>query len=260
MGGLSILKALREAMPRERLVYFADSQHNPYGVKPEAFVRERSLAIVQELVREHQIKALVVACNTATAAAIDALRLAHPDLPIVGVEPALKPAALATRTGQVLVLATRGTLHSAKFVQLKAKLEAQHAAAQQALHFHCVPCDGLAERIELLAASGKPWQEAPDLIAMCADFVPASGSFDPKNQAYDTLVLGCTHYPLISALFRARLDQDVLIIDNAGPIAQRAVQLVRGMDAPDEQAPGVTWLSSADAAQLASAARYWGMA
>ena len=90
IGGLSILKALRQTMPAERFVYFADSAHNPYGVKTEDFVLQRSLAIVRELVDAHQIKALVVACNTATAAAVSTLRAQWPLLPIIGVEPALK--------------------------------------------------------------------------------------------------------------------------------------------------------------------------
>ncbi|MGL6349222.1 MAG: glutamate racemase, partial [Aeromonas sp.] len=168
IGGLSILKALRQAMPAECFVYFADSKHNPYGVKSEEFVRERSLAIVRELVDQHQIKALVVACNTATAAAIGLLRQTYPELPIIGVEPALKPAALATRSGRVLVLATRGTLASEKFAQLKTRLEAEHAATDLAskhpLHFTCLPCDGLAERIEHLAVDQQGWQDTTDLI------------------------------------------------------------------------------------------------
>jgi glutamate racemase len=263
IGGLSILKALRLAMPSERFVYFADTAHNPYGEKTEAFVIERSLAIVKTLAEQHQIKALVVACNTATAAAIHVLREAYPALPIVGVEPALKPAALATRSGRVLVLATRGTLESEKFAQLKARLEAEHRAAQRDLHFTCVPCDGLAERIEQLAAGGKRWQDAPELIAACAGFMPAIGHFssknDPKNEGFDTLVLGCTHYPLIRDLFASFVSDNVMIMDNAQPVAQRTMQLLERMRAPSDQAGGVTWLSSADAAQLVQAARYWGV-
>lgn len=259
IGGLSILKALRAAMPSERFVYFADSKHNPYGVKSEEFVRERSLSIVQALVDEHRIKALVVACNTATAAAIHVLRAQWPQLPIVGVEPALKPAAQATRTGRVLVLATRGTLQSEKFAQLKAKLEAEHAAAGKSLQFTCVPCDGLAERIELLSAGGKAWQITPDLIAFCADFMPAIGRFGIKNEGFDTLVLGCTHYPLIRDVFESLAGVGVMIMDNAAPVAQRTLQLVAEIRAPSDQAGGVTWLSSADAAQLLRAAKYWGV-
>jgi glutamate racemase len=259
IGGLSILKALRSAMPAERFVYFADSKHNPYGEKPEAFVVERSLAVARELVEARQSKALVVACNTATAAAIHVLRGQWPELPIVGVEPALKPAALATRSGRMLVLATRGTLQSEKFALLKAKLEAKHTAAAKSLQFTCVPCDGLAERIEQVAASGKRWQDAPELIAACAGFMPANGRFSSKNEGFDTLVLGCTHYPLIRDVFKSLAGDSVMIMDNAEPVAQRTLQLLGPQQAPSDQAGGVTWLSSGDEAQLAQAARYWGV-
>ncbi|MBS7806809.1 aspartate/glutamate racemase family protein [Variovorax sp. PCZ-1] len=269
IGGLSILKALRSVMPAERFVYFADSAHNPYGEKPEAFVVERSLAVARELVEGRRSKALVVACNTATAAAIHVLRAQWPELPIVGVEPALKPAALATRSGRVLVLATRGTLQSVKFAQLKAKLEAEHAASdannnQGTLQFTCVPCDGLADRIEQLSASGKRWQDAPDLVALCAGFMTASDPFslknEEKNKGFDTLVLGCTHYPLIRDAFRSLAGDAVTIVDNAQPVALRTMQLLRGKEAPSEQVGGVVWRSSAEEAQLVQAARYWGVA
>jgi glutamate racemase len=260
IGGLSILKALRLHLPHERFVYFADSAHNPYGEKSEAFVQERTLFIARELVEQHGIKALVVACNTATAAAIHLLRGVYPDLPIVGVEPALKPAARVTRAGRVLVLATRGTLRSAKFAQLKARLEAEHAVQGRSLVFTCVPCDGLAERIEHVAASGQGWQDTPDLIALCAQFTTASGPFGLKNGGFDTLVLGCTHYPLIRDAFAALVGSEVQIVDNAMPVALRTAQLISTLAAPSDQAGGVSWLSSADEAQLVQAARYWGVA
>ena len=267
IGGFSILKALRAAMPREHFVYFADSKHNPYGEKPDEFVRERSLAIVQTLISEHEIKALVVACNTATAAAIAMLRLYFPKLPIVGVEPALKPAALATRSGNVLVLATRGTLQSEKFAQLLAKLESESAAPDRAtgkaLHFTCVPCDGLAERIEHLAANGEPWQSAPDLIAACAAYMPATGLIDVKvsdKLGFDTLVLGCTHYPLIREVFQTLVGDSVTIVDNAAPVALRTVQLLGDQFAPSDRLGSLTLRSSADEEQLLKAAEYWGLA
>lgn len=266
IGGLSILKALRNAMPFERFVYFADTKHNPYGEKPEAFVRERSLAIVQMLLDEHRIKALVVACNTATAAAVSVLRETFPELPIVGVEPALKPAALATRSGRILVLATRGTLQSEKFAQLKWKLESEHAALTQGsgrlLHFTCVPCDGLADRIEQLSIDGAAWRYAPDLIASCAAYMPAGGPISLKNadEGFDTLVLGCTHYPLIREVFGSLAGDGLTIVDNAESVALRTMQLLGAFCAPSQQAGDVIWRSSADEAQLVQAARYWGLA
>ena len=267
IGGFSILKALREAMPNEQFVYFADAKHNPYGEKPDTFVRERSLSIVQTLISDHQIKALVVACNTATAAAIESLRVEFPELPIVGVEPALKPAALATRSGRVLVLATRGTLQSEKFARLQVQLQSEYGASDQAdrkaLYFTCVPCDGLADRIEHLAAKGEPWQTAPDLIAACADYMPDIGLFDKKitdQLAFDTLVLGCTHYPLIREVFQALVGDSVMIVDNAAPVALRTVQLLGDQCAPSDGFGSLTLRSSADEEQLLKAADYWSLA
>src|SRR3954463_5260565 len=141
VGGLSVLRALRAELPREDFVYFSDAGHAPYGEKGEQFVSDRSLAIAVDLLEEHRIKSLVVACNTATAAAVHLLRARHTHLPVVGVEPALKPAAALTKTGHVAVLATRGTLASAKFQALKDSLREQ-------ADFVTVPCDGLAAAIE----------------------------------------------------------------------------------------------------------------
>src|SRR3954469_5256604 len=141
VGGLSILRALRAELPAEDFVYFSDAGHAPYGEKGEDFVSGRSLAIAVDLLEQHRIKGLVVACNTATAAAVHLLRARHTQLPVIGVEPALKPAAALTRTGHVAVLATRGTLSSAKFKSLQASLREQ-------AEFVLVPCDGLAAAIE----------------------------------------------------------------------------------------------------------------
>ena len=221
IGGLSILKALRAEMPLEHFVYFADSAHNPYGEKPEAFVIERSLAIAQQLIDQHHIKALVVACNTATAAAIHLLRAQHPGLPIIGVEPALKPAVAISQTKRIAVLATRGTLQSAKFLALKASL------ANQA-EFICTPCDGLADMIERSTATEV---DTTKIIAACAEFAFASGQFGIQNGQIDTLVLGCTHYPLVLPLFRQLVGTQVQIVDNGQAVARRVAQLVQPMSA-----------------------------
>src|SRR6478735_6670577 len=141
VGGLSVLRALRAELPGEDFVYFSDAGHAPYGEKGEEFVSDRSLAIAVDLLEQHRIKSLVIACNTATAAAVHLLRAKHTHLPVVGVEPALKPAAALTKTGHVAVLATRGTLASAKFKSLRESLREQ-------AEFVLVPCDGLAAAIE----------------------------------------------------------------------------------------------------------------
>ncbi len=254
IGGLSILKALRQAMPQERFVYFADTAHNPYGEKSEAFVIDRSHAITQQLVQGYGIKALVVACNTATAAAIALLRAEHPLLPIVGVEPALKPAVAVSKTRRIAVLATRGTLQSAKFAAL---LQSLHGQAE----FICTPCDGLAEQIERSAQQ----HDATQLIAACAHSTLACGSFGTQNAEIDTLVLGCTHYPLVLPYFRQTVGPQVQIVDNGEAVARRTLQLLTGNIA-SPGAPGnaasnggrLVLLSSGDVQVLQHAVQYFG--
>jgi glutamate racemase len=247
IGGLSILKALRAEMPQESFVYFADSAHNPYGDKSDAFVIERSRAITQQLIDQHHIKALVIACNTATAAAIHILRAEHPGLPIIGVEPALKPAVALSRTKRIAVLATRGTLQSAKFLALKASL------ADQA-EFVCTPCDGLADMIERSADA----HDAAHLIAACASFTRATGPFGIQNGEVDTLVLGCTHYPLVQSAFRQAVGDAVQIVDNGSAVAKRVAALIAPAPAtaPSFENP-VVWLSSVARHSLAQSAARW---
>jgi glutamate racemase len=236
IGGLSILKALCAELPHERFMYFADSAHNPYGDKSDAFVIARSRAIAQQLISEHHIKALVIACNTATAAAIHLLRAEYPGLPLIGVEPALKPAVAVSRTKRIAVLATRGTLQSAKFLALKASLTDQ-------AEFICTPCDGLADMIE--RSSGP--HNAAHLIAACASFICATGPFGIKNGDIDTLVLGCTHYPLVHSAFRQAVAKRVAALIAPAPAPARPQAL-------DSQ---VVWLSSAAQHSLAASAAYW---
>ena len=245
IGGLSILRALRAQMPHEHFVYYADTAHNPYGDKSEAFVIERSLGVAEQLVREHRIKALVVACNTATAAAIGVLRKQYPLLPLVGIEPALKPAAALTRTRRVLVLATKGTLQSAKFAALKDAFGAQ-------VEFVCVACEGLAERIEQVTSP----LNATYLIALCAQYMPATGSFGLKNGQIDTLVLGCTHYPLIAPIWRELVGSEVQIVDNAQAVALQTQHVLQGK-LQIEGKGRLHYFSSGDVGQLQQAAEFW---
>ena len=243
IGGLSILKCLREALPRESFVYFADSAYNPYGDKSDAEVIARSFTVTEDLIAQHQIKALVVACNTATAAAIHLLRARYPELPIVGIEPALKPAAALTKTKRIAVLATRGTLASAKFLALKASLNDQ-------AEFVCIPCIGLANLIERYAADAATAQEVEQA---CAGFLVQAGKFD-------TLVLGCTHYALIEPIFRSLVGSDVTIVDNGEAVAKRLVALLKAMpQATSHMAcePTLVLTGSGDHTLLQLAAKRW---
>ncbi len=211
VGGLSVLQALRRELPQERFVYVSDAGHAPYGERDVAYVLQRSLAIGDYLVRKHHARALVVACNTATAAAIATLRSAYPLLPIVGVEPALKPAAVRSHTGVVGVLATRGTLASGKF---KALLQAQSSHARFVLQ----ACDGLAAAIE--------HDDVTQIRALCTRYTAAMGSFGNAPGAIDTVVLGCTHYAFATHVFHELLGPEVALIEAGQPVAQRTHSLL----------------------------------
>jgi len=245
VGGLSVLAALQAELPGERFIYFSDAAHAPYGERGDAFVIERTLDIARRLADAHRIKALVVACNTATAAGIGQLRAAYPGLPIVGVEPALKPAAAATRTGHVGVLATRGTLASSKFKALHDDL------AGDRVRFSLMPCDGLAGAIERLDGAA--------IQALAAQYVGAIGRFGHAPGEIDTLVLGCTHYPFIAAELQRLAGPQVRLIETGQPVAQQTRRLLAGKAqlAGAGSAGGLQLLTSGDAAALDMAAGRW---
>ena len=240
VGGLSVLQALRAELPNERFIYLADSAYAPYGERGDAFVTARSLAIAGHLILDHQIKALVVACNTATAAAVQALRSAHPQLPIVGVEPALKPAVAHTHTGRIGVMATRGTLNSARFAQLLAAMPPQ-------ARFVLQPCDGLAHAIERCTVD--PAAKA-QLRALCQRYTQAMGPVD-------TLVLGCTHYVFAQDTLRALLGPDVALIATGEPVARQTRRLLTASDQLATGHGAVQLLTTGDLLALQAAAARW---
>jgi glutamate racemase len=230
-------------------VYFADSAHNPYGSKTDAWIGERSAAIVQQLIDEHGIGALVVACNTATAAAIAHLRSRFAALPIVGVEPALKPAAAATRTRCVGVLATPATLASAKFKALLAE-------QSPGIDWRFVSCPELAHAIENMHTSAAAAAHVQSLVAL---HLAQAGPWGCAAGQADTLVLGCTHYPLVTPSFRAELTRTqavgVNICDNAFAIAKRLCSLLHERQQTALQVrPSVHFVSSGDVQVLKEAA------
>lgn len=243
VGGLSVLKALRLELPHEDFIYIADAGFAPYGERSEDFVTARARAITRHLLQDEQlpIKALVIACNTATAAAIHLLRQDVPDLPIVGVEPALKPAVAASQTRRVGVMATRGTLASQKFNRLLAKLQGQ-------AEFICQPCDGLADAIER--------EDTAQIIALSAFYIRAIGKFGLNIGETDTLVLGCTHYPFARAQLQALLPEGVQIIDNGEPVA-RQTHRVLPQPASADHTGQVRLYSTGDPHLLAQAAQRW---
>lgn len=241
VGGLSILRALRAELPAEDFVYFADSAHAPYGERGDAYVEERSRAIARHLVDARGIKALVIACNTATAAAVHVVREAYPHLPIVGVEPALKPALALTSTGRIGVMATRGTLESRKFAALLRSLAGQ-------AQFVLQPCDGLADAIESA--------DEARTAALCELHVRALGPLGAGG--IDTLVLGCTHYPFVRAQVQALAGGGVRLVDTGEPVARQARRLLAAAGALAERGSGSLLLEgTGDAGALRAAAARW---
>jgi glutamate racemase len=213
VGGLSILRHIRAQLPHEHLIYVADSGFAPYGDKPEQVVAERSLSIARFLAARGA-KALVVACNTATIAAVKLLRTRFPEMPIVGVEPGLKPAAAASRNGRIGVLATERTLAGAKFLKLRDRI-ADATGAQ----FLLQPCQGLADQIE----SGE--LDSQETAAMLRRYIAPL-----LAQGADTLVLGCTHYPLVQAsIERVIADEGVrgvTLVDTGEAVARQLGRLL----------------------------------
>jgi glutamate racemase len=242
VGGLSVLRHIRAQLPHEHLLYVADAGYAPYGDKPEELVAQRSLSIAAFLV-ERGAKALVVACNTATVGAIKALRAAYPTMPIVGVEPGLKPAAAASASRKVGVLATYVTLHGAKFLALR-----EQVTAATGVQFLLQPCVGLVDQIELgdLGSS-----EIATLLTRYITPLLAQGA--------DTIVLGCTHYPLVRATIERIIadatDQPVALIDTGDAVARQLARLLSqaGLLRAADATPGLEAFTSASATALATA-------
>ncbi len=207
-----MLRHVRALLPAEELLYFADSGFAPYGEKPEAVIVDRVLAIAAFFLRL-KVKAIVVACNTATAAAIAALRAAYPSLQVVGVEPGLKPAASLTKTGVVGVLATSATLASDKFQTLQ-----QQIAESTGTQFLAQACNGLADQIE------KGELNSRETALLVERYVTPL-----VRQQADTLVLGCTHYPFVQALIAkvaADAGHEVALVDTGEPVARQLQRLL----------------------------------
>ena len=201
VGGISVLRALVAELPHEDFLFFGDSANAPYGEKTEAQVLDLSRDIAERLIAEGA-KAIVIACNTATSVAASTLRSAHPDVPIVGIEPALKPAARALPHGTILVMATEVTLRLEKYHELVRTWGGECEVVP-------VPCPGLAARIELGDL------DAPDLREMLEGCV---GSYAGK---VDGVVLGCTHYPFVRRRIAEVLGADVRFFDGGAGTARQ---------------------------------------
>jgi glutamate racemase len=200
VGGLSVLREIRRELPAEDLIYVADSGYAPYGDRSEDYVRGRAITIMEFLHRKGA-KAVVVACNTATGVAVDALRARY-DLPIVAIEPAVKPAATQTRSRIVGVLATTQTLAGQKF----AKLVSAHAPGIELL---TQAAPGLVDQVEAGQLA------SPSTRSLVEDYVRPL-----LDKGADTIVLGCTHYPFLVDVIREVAGPHVTVIDSAVPVAR----------------------------------------
>ena len=225
VGGISVLRRLVDVLPNESFVYYGDSAHAPYGTKTRAQVLRLSRRIVDELLNEGA-KAIVIACNTATSVAASELRAEYAHVPIIGVEPALKPATQCGGPRRILVMATPITLRLDKYQQLAEKWGGGHEVIS-------APCPGLADRIE------KGDLDAPDVTAMLQDLV---GDYAGK---VDCVVLGCTHYPFVARQIQ-QVVGNVPLFDGAyGTALQLQRKLAeRGLSAKATEPGTVEFVSS----------------
>ena len=226
VGGISVLRHLRKLLPNERFLYYGDSANAPYGRRTTAQVEQLTLSAAEKMM-EFGLKALVVACNTATAAAIQTLRSTYPELIVIGIEPALKPAVDQFPTGRIGVMATQVTLREEKFDAL------MHRCGETATIVK-IPAPGLVELVEAGKADTK---EAEALL---------SGILNPYAGKLDALVLGCTHYPLAISAVRKVLGPRVVLLDGGEGTARETQRRLTQASLLQEGPGEVLWQNSAE--------------
>ena len=216
IGGLSVLREIHRLCPDQSTLYIADQQHIPYGQKSKGQLWQYCDSITQYLIKRGA-KVVVVACNTATAAAIDRLRTTYPEVSFVGMEPALKPAAELTQTGKVGVLATAGTFKSQRYAQLMERFVAK-------VEFFENDCLGLVEQIESGDLESKKTKE------MLEHFI------NPMlENRIDTLILGCTHYPFVEPLINYIVGDSVTVINPAPAVAKQVKRTINNFEQGNQQ-------------------------
>lgn len=217
-GGLSVLKELLRILPGERYIYYSDAANCPYGEKSTEFITNRSRSISAELLQQGA-DIIVVACNTATAAAIKTLRAERPDVPFVGMEPAVKPAAADTASGVVGVLATKSTLHAEKYHQTR---------------------DRYTENVKIVEQAGEGFVELVENGEFEGEKVEATVEHSLRpllDQGADVIVLGCTHYPFLLPVMQKIAGPEVEFIDPAPAVAKRVLSILKEKQIPQEQNP-----------------------
>lgn len=225
VGGLSVLKEILKLLPDGRYIYFADNAWCPYGEKSPEFIRDRCRSITR-LMLSKGVEAMVIACNTATAAAIQTLRSEY-GIPFIGMEPAVKPAALSTGSGVIGVLATAGTLKGSKYLHTKGRFE---------------------DDVRIVERVGRGFVELVEngeLTGPHAEKVVADSLRPLLDEGADTIVLGCTHYPFLLETLKKIAGPEVRFIDPAPAVARHLDEVLRerGIESADA-APGMTLLSS----------------
>ena len=229
VGGLSVLRWIRTLLPNEDLIYVADSLYVPYGEKTKTCIQQRALIITEFLVNEGA-KAVVVACNTATVAAIPLLREQY-TLPIIGIEPGVKPALSQSKSGIVGVLATTNTINSESFQ----KLISRYAAGRQV---EIQACPGLVECVEEAALASRSTRELVQRYVMAL-----------LERGADTIVLGCTHYPFLLPLIQNLVGKDIEVIDTGEAVARevkRRLEEVELRNTKTHCGEEVFWASGTD--------------
>jgi glutamate racemase len=235
VGGLTVLRALRDEMPAESFIYLGDTARLPYGTKSAETVVRYSLQCAAALIRR-RIRCLVVACNTASACALDALRAHHPTLPVIGViEPGAQAAVAASISRHIAVIGTEGTIGGGAYQKAIHRLNPSARVTSRA----CSLFVSMAE---------EGWTEGPIAEAVARRYL------DPifqRHDAPDTLVLGCTHFPLLAAAIRAVLPPHVSMVDSAATTAAAVLHQLRRASAAPGTRGAVSWLATDGAARFA---------
>lgn len=227
VGGISVLKHLRRYLPGERFLYYGDSANAPYGSRSTQEVRRLTLEAVEKLTKTYPLKALVIACNTATAAAVEDVRRLYPSLIVVGIEPALKVAADHFPGGRVGVMATEVTLREEKFDLLLHRFDENCAIAK-------IAAPGLVQLVE----QGKV--DTPETLELLHRIL------DPYRGTLDALVLGCTHYPFVAKAISQVLGEDVVLLDGGDGTARETLRRLQNADLLEQGAGSVTIRNSSD--------------
>lgn len=238
IGGLTVFRELRRALPYEDFIYIADTANCPYGPKPADEIRDRVFALTDRLLG-HGAKLVVLACNSATIAAVEALRVQIP-VPVAGMEPAVKPAAALTKSGVIAVLATEASVAGEKFHRL-----VDTHARPKGVRVITRPCPEFVELVEAGHVSGPRAREIVNAV------------IGPLlEQQADTLVLGCTHFPFLRETIREVAGDSIHLLDTGEAVARRVAHLlsVDAMNSGPENTPAVRFLTSGDPALVGALA------